>query len=60
LGPLVIVYQKGGKKPAYGIRSLIRLHKPFYYRKDGATFKAVISTEEENAKEYDSFINVIF
>jgi hypothetical protein len=32
----------------------------FIYRKDGATFKAVISTEEENAKEYDSFINVIF
>jgi len=30
------------------------------YRKDGATFKAVISTEEENEKEYEKFVNVIF
>jgi hypothetical protein len=32
----------------------------YIYRKDGATFKAVISTEEANVKEYERFINVIF
>jgi hypothetical protein len=32
----------------------------YIYRKDGATFKAVISTEEENEKEYERLVNVIF
>jgi hypothetical protein len=32
----------------------------YIYRKDGTTFKAVISTEEGNESEYERLINVIF
>jgi hypothetical protein len=32
----------------------------FIHRKDGTQFKTVISGEEENVKEYERFINVIF
>ena len=32
----------------------------FIYRKDGTKFKIVISGDEENAKEYDRLMNIIF
>ena len=32
----------------------------FIYRKDGTKFKTVISGDEENTKEYDRLMNIIF